>query len=78
MQLLHTTKWTFKDFDPGREPPYAILSHTWGNSEIVFADDVPRQKLSEIENQRASSNTRYERLVIGLSYGGYGRTVGKN
>jgi hypothetical protein len=28
----------FKDFPVSQLPPYAILSHTWGNDEVVWAD----------------------------------------
>jgi len=40
MRLLHTTSYTLEEFDPGREPPYAILSHTWEDSEIVYTDII--------------------------------------
>jgi hypothetical protein len=36
MRLLHTTRLTLEDFLPNQEPPYAILSHTWGDSEITY------------------------------------------
>ena len=38
MRLLHaTTRQLWQFFDEQR-PPYAILSHTWGNEEVLFAD----------------------------------------
>ena len=32
--------WTYEvlEFNPGRIPPYAILSHTWGDDEYLFGD----------------------------------------
>ncbi|PHH58808.1 hypothetical protein CDD81_4368 [Ophiocordyceps australis] len=30
----------FHDFAPDHVPPYAILSHTWGDDEVVFGDCV--------------------------------------
>lgn len=29
---------TFKDFPVSQLPPYAILSHTWGDDEVIWAD----------------------------------------
>ncbi|KAH8685833.1 heterokaryon incompatibility protein-domain-containing protein [Tricladium varicosporioides] len=38
MRLLDTTTLALTDY-PGRKiPPYAILSHTWGNDEVSFQD----------------------------------------
>ena len=37
MRLLHTTELKFSSFDDDNTiPPYAILSHTWGNVEVSF------------------------------------------
>ena len=39
MRLLHTTTIKLSSFDGDDSiPPYAILSHTWGNAEISFHD----------------------------------------
>ncbi|KAF7585326.1 hypothetical protein BBP40_011236 [Aspergillus hancockii] len=40
MRLLKasTTEPELVDFPPDRVPPYAILSHTWGQDEVTFAD----------------------------------------
>ncbi|KAI0471954.1 heterokaryon incompatibility protein-domain-containing protein [Xylariaceae sp. FL0804] len=37
MRLLHTTELLVQDFN-GDVPPYAILSHTWGDEELSFSD----------------------------------------
>ncbi|KAF4834547.1 Vegetative incompatibility protein HET-E-1 [Colletotrichum tropicale] len=37
MRLLKTTTLQLTDF-VGKAPPYAILSHTWGEEEVLFAD----------------------------------------
>jgi hypothetical protein len=37
MRLLNTNTLTLTDFQ-GTPPEYAILSHTWGNGEVTFAD----------------------------------------
>ena len=37
MRLLHTTNLDFEDFSHSRKkPPYAILSHRWGEEEVSF------------------------------------------
>ena len=33
MRLLHTRSLTLKEFPPDKIPDYAILSHTWGESD---------------------------------------------
>ncbi|KIW18534.1 hypothetical protein PV08_02822 [Exophiala spinifera] len=37
MRLLHTTTLDLHEFQ-GAPPPYAILSHTWGEEEVLFQD----------------------------------------
>lgn len=49
MRLLHTQKHTLEKFESGCVPRYAILSHTWGEEEVLFQDinpslDVAKQK----------------------------------
>lgn len=44
MKLLNVHTLIVDDF-PGRVPPYAILSHTWGAEEVTFKDmQGPRDK----------------------------------
>ncbi|KAI0466755.1 heterokaryon incompatibility protein-domain-containing protein [Xylaria cf. heliscus] len=39
MWLLHSRSWEMKEFISHKQaPPYAILSHTWGNEEVSFKD----------------------------------------
>ena len=38
MRLLDSSNLQLKDFPANRIPPYAILSHTWGDSEVSLAD----------------------------------------
>ncbi|KAI1298786.1 HET-domain-containing protein [Xylaria venustula] len=39
MWLLNACSWEMKDFLSQNEtPPYAILSHTWGDEEVSFRD----------------------------------------
>jgi hypothetical protein len=38
MWLLNTTTYELSDFTGQELPPYAILSHTWSNSEVLFRD----------------------------------------
>lgn len=37
MRLINTTTFRF-EFFAGDVPPYAILSHTWGDEEVIFQD----------------------------------------
>ena len=36
MRLLHAFKIELLDFPASRIPPYAILSHVWGENEVLF------------------------------------------
>jgi hypothetical protein len=38
MRLLNTATLTLEEFVPNKIPPYAILSRTWGENEVVFED----------------------------------------
>jgi hypothetical protein len=38
MRLLNTGSLKLKDFPPSQIPPYVILSHTWGEEEVLFED----------------------------------------
>jgi hypothetical protein len=38
MRLLNTTTYALKNFLGEDIPDYAILSHTWGEEEIIFQD----------------------------------------
>lgn len=38
MRLLRTRSLELVEFTPDRIPPYAILSHTWGEEEVLFTN----------------------------------------
>jgi hypothetical protein len=38
MRLLNVKTRTLEEFSGSGIPPYAILSHTWGQEEVVFQD----------------------------------------
>jgi len=39
MRLLHSTTLQLEDFIGDEHvPPYAILSHTWGDGEVFYGD----------------------------------------
>jgi hypothetical protein len=40
MHLLHTKELRLKEFITSDTPPYAIVSHTWDEEEVLFADVV--------------------------------------
>jgi hypothetical protein len=46
MRLLRSTTLESKDFQGSAIPQYAILSHTWENEEVSFADMHDRKHLS--------------------------------
>jgi hypothetical protein len=40
MRLLHTKTLDLHEFSGSSIPPYAILSHRWGDEEVTFDDVV--------------------------------------
>ena len=38
MRLLHTKNLQLAEFQGQNTPPYAILSHTWAEEEVLFRD----------------------------------------
>ena len=38
MKLINTSTYELLEFNPQEIPPYAILSHTWGDDEYLFGD----------------------------------------
>ena len=58
MRLLHTATITLTSFDGDDDiPPYAILSHTWGQAEISFLDMLT-QAASELDSKAGYSKIR--------------------
>jgi hypothetical protein len=53
MRLLNTTKRKLEEFGGNEIPLYAILSHTWGESEITFQD---------IKGDDAEEKVEYEKV----------------
>jgi hypothetical protein len=54
MRLLNTASLELQEFMGDRAPPYAILSHTWGDEEVLFDD---------IRNKTASSRKGYAKVI---------------
>jgi hypothetical protein len=55
MRLLNANNFTLSSFDDEDTlPPYAILSHTWGDDELTFKDltDLSRSQFSLIERYK--------------------------
>ena len=45
MRLIHTSTHSLHEFHGENSPPYAILSHTWGEEEVTFRDfEIPGSK----------------------------------
>lgn len=58
MRLLHSSLWQMTEFIVDDEiPPYAILSHTWGENEVTFQK---WQTLSHTDVQRMTGWKKIE------------------
>ncbi|KAF2181428.1 ankyrin, partial [Zopfia rhizophila CBS 207.26] len=53
MRLLNTSNFEVKLFGDGEVPPYAILSHTWGEEEVTIQD---------MEGTHAANKKGYEKV----------------
>jgi hypothetical protein len=71
MRLLNTTTRELETFNgPGQDvPPYAILSHTWGQEEVLFKDMKPKNH--EAAKGKAGYN-KIEKVCIQALRDGYG------
>ncbi|KAE9375038.1 HET-domain-containing protein, partial [Stipitochalara longipes BDJ] len=67
MRLLHASTFKFEEYFGDSIPPYAILSHTWGEQEVTFQDfDLCREK-SKIGYQKVFK-TCHQALIDNLTY----------
>ncbi|CAK7210901.1 hypothetical protein SCUCBS95973_000949 [Sporothrix curviconia] len=46
MRLINTSSLEFEEYYPPNVPPYAILSHRWGPSEVTFQDFQSKSRKS--------------------------------
>lgn len=57
MRLMDSSNLRLRDFPANKIPEYAILSHTWGEDEVLFADvgrDIDNGKKAGYEKIRSS------------------------
>ena len=70
MRLINTRTLQFEEFDHPGTPPYAILSHTWGEGELTY-QDVQTSK-TRIQGKEYGymklENTLRQAVVDGLRY----------
>ena len=73
MRLLHTASilepggpW-MTDFPPDKLPPYAILSHTWGDDEVIYSDMQAGKAQSKAAFRKISYTCR-QALSDGLNF----------
>jgi hypothetical protein len=59
MWLLNSCSWELREFMSANDiPPYAILSHTWGDDEVTYEDWQSRPS-SEVETFRGYMKIKY-------------------
>lgn len=59
MRLLRTATYEHVEFTPDKLPPYAILSHTWGDDEVVYADMAREQRNRNSQVKSSFAKIRY-------------------
>lgn len=54
MRLINTQSLILGEFNEGNVPPYAILSHTWGEDEVSFEQisSLSRPELQQMAGYR--------------------------
>lgn len=71
MWLLNAHSWEMKDFLSEKEtPPYAILSHTWGDEEVTFRD-WHSEPWPQVQNKLGYRKIKYcceQAVVDGLDW----------
>jgi len=69
MRLINCTTLKLEEFFGTNIPSYAILSHTWGNDEVSFADYIRNQSaISTKEGYNKIAFTCRQALLDGLNY----------
>ena len=59
MRLLHTSTFKLESFEGETLPPYAILSHTWGDEEITFQELQHEDAISLLSFTKAQMRKGY-------------------
>ncbi|KAE8442823.1 hypothetical protein EG329_002795 [Mollisiaceae sp. DMI_Dod_QoI] len=67
MRLLDATTIRLQEFAEDKIPPYAILSHTWGNDEVSF-QDMDRAKPTQKEGYVKIKYACKQALIDELEY----------
>ncbi|KAF9889966.1 hypothetical protein FE257_006840 [Aspergillus nanangensis] len=68
MRLLNTVTLKLEDITPNNIPPYAILSHTWGENEVIFEDFQRRTAESKPAWSQKIEKCCQQALRAGLEY----------
>ena len=59
MRLIHTSEQRLYEFTDHGIPPYAILSHTWGNNEITYHDFLQGKRTEKIARSCALAASEF-------------------
>ncbi len=71
MRLLNARTGAMKDFmSEGQTPPYAILSHTWGNEEVTYRDweSLATSEIERMEGYEKIGYSRGQAVADGLDW----------
>ncbi|KAL8768830.1 MAG: hypothetical protein Q9209_005011 [Squamulea sp. 1 TL-2023] len=71
MRLLYTDTFNFRQFFDERLPPYAILSHTWGDEEATFQElqeDATTALLKSTKNRWANEDAGHHDRTVKEGY----------
>jgi hypothetical protein len=69
MRLLNTKSWEMREFITEEDvPPYAILSHTWGDEEINFQQWENRDVLDLSQEEGYEKITEFGNLADSDGY----------
>lgn len=77
MRLLNSISLDFRAFNDEQLPPYAILSHTWGNEEISYQEQRLVQRLAALPHKLRHDEAYVASLEIaaGLDFCVTGRNI---
>lgn len=70
MHLINVKTLDLERFVGSAVPPYAILSHTWGDSEVSFQDlsAVDKAKIKKKDGYKKIRYTCHQAFFDGLEY----------
>jgi hypothetical protein len=71
MRLLNVNTLRFSEFNEGDAPPYAILSHRWGEGEVSYKDFCKNRNTEGLGGRKIIEFCAFVRETLMLELEGF-------